>query len=52
VNAFTISLTSVADLMRQEHRAASVAFIMVMFSIGIIVGPTIGAFMDPSTAGD
>ena len=36
--------------MRQEHRAASVAFITGTFSICLIVGPTIGGYLDSTMA--
>ncbi|KAG1664048.1 hypothetical protein FOA52_010468 [Chlamydomonas sp. UWO 241] len=50
VSSFSMTLTAVADLMAPRHRAASAAFIMAMFSIGLIIGPLAGGRMTPDQA--
>ncbi len=50
-SSFNMMLTSVADLMRQSHRATSVAFMGAMFAIGLIVGPLLGAYLSQQMAG-
>jgi hypothetical protein len=40
----------VADLMAPRHRAASAAFVLAMFSVGLIIGPLVGRFMTPNQA--
>lgn len=51
ISSLGMTLTAVADIMRPEHRAASTAFITAMFSIALIIGPIIGGYLQPVTAG-
>jgi MFS family permease len=50
-SSFSLALTCVADMMRPEHRAASAAFILAMFSVGLIIGPVLGGLMSQMAAG-
>ncbi|KXZ52567.1 hypothetical protein GPECTOR_9g611 [Gonium pectorale] len=45
VSSFTMTLTSVADLMEQRHRATAVGYLTSCFSVGMLVGPTVGGYL-------
>mmetsp|Transcript_39772 Transcript_39772/g.118374 ORF Transcript_39772/g.118374 Transcript_39772/m.118374 type:complete len:610 (-) Transcript_39772:1609-3438(-) len=50
VSSFSMVLTCVADVMEPRHRAAAAAFVLAMFSIGLIIGPIVGGIISPDQA--
>lgn len=52
MSSFTMTLASVADLMHQSHRAASVGYVSACFSVGILIGPVLGGYMSSIAAGE
>ncbi|KAG2441733.1 hypothetical protein HXX76_003348 [Chlamydomonas incerta] len=50
VSSFTMTLTAVADLLEQRHRATAVGYLTSCFSVGMLVGPLIGGYMSCTTA--
>ncbi|KAF5835498.1 major facilitator superfamily domain-containing protein [Dunaliella salina] len=47
VSSFSLSITSIADLLHSTHRATAVGYMSTCFSVGILVGPVIGAGLEP-----
>ncbi|GIL87039.1 hypothetical protein Vretifemale_15204, partial [Volvox reticuliferus] len=50
VSSFTMTLTSVADLMEQRHRATAVGYLTSCFSLGMLAGPLLGGYLSVTTA--
>ncbi|GLC40908.1 hypothetical protein PLESTM_001124900 [Pleodorina starrii] len=50
VSSFTMTLTSVADLMEQKHRATAVGYLTSCFSLGMLGGPLLGGYMSVKAA--
>ncbi|KAG2451821.1 hypothetical protein HYH02_003597 [Chlamydomonas schloesseri] len=50
VSSFTMTLTAVADLLEQRHRATAVGYLTSCFSVGMLVGPLLGGYMSCTTA--
>ncbi|GAB4814357.1 hypothetical protein N2152v2_001403 [Parachlorella kessleri] len=50
VSSITPALSFLADLLAPQHRAAAFGLIMAAFSLGVFIGPAVGAQMTPESA--
>ncbi len=51
VSSFSLSVTMVADLLHQCHRATVIGYLSACFSIGILIGPILGGYISTYSAG-